>query len=253
MNCKFTDRLKRIRYDILGSTLACTIPSETSHTSYVQLFSALEYAESNNYLSCPAILLHRVLAATEVLRSMSGILLTDSIAKVPPPAQQLRLLLQAVQSFDTFVWATSLQKVSPHKDVEKRIHIASAHKAAVCIYISRALLSINPDTEVSDGLEPLVSDVMHHLSFITYGDELFKATSWPTFIAGAETRNLTHQEWVVTRLHKLWDFIPWGYIRSTLEVLDTIWEKRNVATNSTNASMNWVQELRSIGVDWLIA
>lgn len=194
-----------------------------------------------------------MLAATEVLRSMSSILVTKSTPKTLPPAQRLLLLLQAVQSFDAFLWATSLQKVSPQKDIDKRIHIASAHKAAVCIYISRALLSISQGTGVSDNLESLVSDVVHHLSFLTCDDEFFKATSWPTFIAGAETRDLTRQDWVASRLHKLWDLLPWGYIGSALQILDTIWEKRNITTNSANTSVNWVQELRSMGVDWLIA
>ena len=229
------------------------MPSETSHTSPFLLVSALEYAEANNYLSCPATLLQLMLAANKLLRSMSNNSMVSSTEMTSSPAQQVFLLLQAAQSFDASIWATALQKISPHKDVEKRAHIASAHKAAVRIYLSRALLSFSQATGVSSGLESLVSDVIHHLSFLTSGDELFKSTSWPTFIAGAETKDLAHQDWAATRLHELWDFCPWGYIRSAFEILDLIWKKRNSATNSANASMNWVQELRSLRVDWLIA
>ena len=251
--CRLTGRLNWVRYEILGSTLACLTPSSTSDTSSTQLVPALEYAEANNYLSCPATLLQLTLAATELLRPMSNHSTVNSTAMTIPPAQQVFLLLQTAQSFDASIWATSLQKVSPQKDVGKRAHIASAHKAAVCIYLSRALLSFSQAARISDGLESLVSDVVHHLSFIPNGNELFKSTSWPTFIAGAETKDLAHQEWAVTRLHKVWGVCPWGYIRSAIEILDLIWEERNGAADNGNASMNWVQELRSLKVNWLIA
>jgi len=80
--------------------------------------------------------------------------------------------------------------------VQKRSHIASDRKVAVCIYITRAASLSSQAADLDDDLESLVSYVIHHLSSITYDGGLFKATSWPTFIAGAETKDLASQEWV---------------------------------------------------------
>jgi Fungal specific transcription factor domain/Fungal Zn(2)-Cys(6) binuclear cluster domain len=253
MSCRLTNRLKWIRYDILGSTLAHSIPYEALHTSSTQLLSALESAETNNYLSCPAILLQLVLTATKLSHSIPWDLAMDPTRMTSTPAQQISLLLLTARAFDAVVWAMDLQKFSPHKDAEKRIHIASAHKAAVCIYISRASSLFSQAVDPGDDLEPLVADIVHHLSFVTCDDGLFKATSWPAFIAGVETKDLPSQEWAVKRLYEVWEFCPWGYIQSAVEIIDMIQWKRNNITSRSGTSINWLQELRSLGVDWLIA
>lgn len=68
-----------------------------------------------------------------------------------------------------------------------------------------------------------------------------------------ETRDQARHEWAVKRLYEIWDFCPWGYIQSAVEILDMTWGKRNSVASTSDAGVNWVQELRSRGVDWLIA
>jgi Fungal specific transcription factor domain len=166
--------------------------------------------------------------------------------------EQAILLLRAAQSFDALAWATALQRHSPHSDLAYRAHIASAHRAAVCIYLSRVLLSISPATELDCNLESLISEVICHLSFIRLGNALFKATTWPTFIAGAETKDPGQQAWVVARLRELWEVEPWGLIRGALGILELIWHRRNPSMQGGASTVDWIQDLRTLGVDWLI-
>jgi hypothetical protein len=87
--------------------------------------------------------------------------------------------------------------------------------------MSRVLLLLSPTADVQGDLEPLVSDIIHHLSFVTSDSELFKATSWPTFVAGADARDFGQQAWVMARLQELWECLPctMGYVRSAMEIL----------------------------------
>jgi hypothetical protein len=94
------------------------------------------------------------------------------------------------------------------------------------------------------------------------GDALFTATAWPAFIAGLETVDLTNRAWVVRRFQELWEVEPWGLTREALEALRTIWDGRknedavtrsNDRLHKQEENRNWIEKLKNIGTDWLIA
>lgn len=224
---------------------------ETPQSIYFDTIPLLRYAEANNYVSFPAVLLQSLSAITQLSRKLSSGATAGEPSKVAQA--QAFALLSTTQSFDPLSWATELQKISPQCDLDSRIHIASAHKAAVCVYISRVLLSLSPNSEIHGNLEGLVSDIIFHLSFISREDALFKAASWPTFVAGAETRDLERQAWAMARLHQLWLYVPWGYFRSIMEVLAGVWQKRNAETGLQPSGLDWIEDLMTLKVDCLIA
>jgi hypothetical protein len=90
-------------------------------------------------------------------------------------------------------------------------------------------------------------------------DALFTATTWPAFIAGAETSNFQNRAWIAQRFTELWEVEPWGTVRGALDVLRGIWlekdaamvEKQNMGSEDSYDS-NWIVRLRQTGVDWLI-
>lgn len=183
-------------------------------------------------------------AATALLRSISP----DATGN-----NSSNQLLQAAHCFDPFVWAASIQKSSPRGDTDQRAHLASAYKAALLIHLERALQASSSQLlGVGNNHEELVEDVVHHISMLDSKDELFKSASWPIFIAGAETRDLAKREWAVARLRDLWDLMPFGNVRSAIELLEMIWEKTDDAADQVNGSVNWVEEMKLLKVDWLI-
>ena len=241
--------LTNTRFDILGSTLASSIglaPSDTFSTSSLSL---LQDAEGNHCSSFPASLLQLIRNGARLSHSNS-----------PFSATALHLLHTA-QSFDPLTWATDLQQRSPVTDLLQRTHVASAHRAAVCIYLSRVLLSMNPTLQLGQKLETLVEEIVTHSSPIHPSDALFTATTWPAFIAGAETNDPTKQEWVTRRFQELWEVEPWGLIRGALGVLERIWAGRRsevmddgegALVEGKEVDGDWIGLLRDGGVDWLI-
>jgi hypothetical protein len=237
-----------IRYEILGTTLTKTAkPAAVQHhTSSVSRL--LKDAEVNNYLSCPAELL-------EILHSVPPLLWdTEDIPTQRTPVASCRvdhssLLLRRVWDFDALSWAKKLQRTSPRSDLDNRMHIASAHQAAVGIYIIDAFRLGCETTDRRNDIETLVSSIIDHLNFINPEDGLYKATSWPAFVVGAASMDLEQRKWSLNRLCRLWEVCPWGYIKSASELLEMIWQRHT----RSEVIVNWVQMLRELGVDWLIA
>ena len=121
--------------------------------------------------------------------------------------------------------------------------------------MSRILQFVSPAVEVQDNLEFLVSDIIDHLSFVTSDCELFKATSWPAFVAGADSRDLGQQMWAMARLQELWECLPctMGYVRSAMEILEGIWNKRDAAVCGGMHNVEWIQDLKVSEIDLMIA
>lgn len=55
----------------------------------------------------------------------------------------------------------------------------------------------------------------------------------------------------------MWELLPWGFIRSAVEVLEGVWRKRNAAVlgvaQQAAGDVDWIRELRMLEVDLLIA
>lgn len=174
--------------------------------------------------------------------------------------ERIRPLLHAAQSFDPSAWASDLQSRSPASDLALRTHVASAHRAAVCIYLARLMLSLRYDTHLAWSLKSWASETIEHMAWIRPCDALFTATTWPAFIAGAETHNLQEQSWTVQRFSELWQVEPWGTIGGALDVLRGIWSDRKQHGSfggddsgcDEAGNGDWIAKLRDTGVDWLI-
>jgi hypothetical protein len=219
--------------------------------------SLLQDAEGNHCSSFPTVLLQVMWRAAKLARLEE--LPLGSSRDLGSLREQVSLLLCEAELFDALAWATALQPLSPASDLSPRMHVASAHRIAVCIYLTRLLLSLDPDTRLSNNLETLVSEAICHMANIQACDALFTATTWPSFITGAETDNLQNRAWIAQRFAELWEVEPWGTVRGALDVLRGIWLERDGAMvhgqNQRRESLhdsNWIARLRQTGVDWLI-
>jgi len=245
------------RFDIFGSTLADSVGLAPGDTMSVTARSLLHDAEGNHCSSFPAVLLELIQIGSQLSQPNHSSCPSD--VQIWSRQQKALQLLSAAHTFDPYAWATALQPRSPANDLQDRMHVASAHRAAVCVYLMRVLVSINSFATLTCNLEPLVEEIIAHLSFVCPNNALFTATTWPAFIAGAEASDCDRQKWVANRLHEMWAVEPWGLIRGALGVLERLWARGRsdgVIDGEGNALMaeadNWMNELRGKGVDWLI-
>ena len=169
--------------------------------------------------------------------------------------ERLRALLQQALSFDPLEWTMNFPPASPQEDLDKRSWIAAAHRSAVCIYIARVVPVTNPLLDVSSGsaiidLQALADDVVENISRLQPSDPLFKSSSWPLFLAGAESENHLQRSWIMNALDDLYQVTYWGYICTVKQVLQAIWAFKARQTNPEDC---WVDKVKALGSDVLIA
>ncbi|KAL1620348.1 hypothetical protein SLS54_006132 [Diplodia seriata] len=240
-----------LTFYILGSMVASSRSRANANRHFQYVLPLLERAESNSYLSCPSVLLQIMLSASYL---SSGVHSTPSEAS--SLAEEAAALLSRAQAFDIHAWAQGVQGISSQHadDFESRVHVASAHKSAICLYIHRA---VQPTAHLLDAIqiEALVADVIHHLALIGRDDSLIKGTAWPTFVAGAESEEPERRAWVADRLVMLWRIMLWGYLPTALETLQALWSTDGVVCpvdGVRGAKEGWLQKLKRLGIEWMI-
>lgn len=235
-----TDHL--FRYHILGSTLSSGGLAARIARYAFELLPVMKRVEVNSYLSCPPEILQIILVASQLSYESPG---TDWSL---PAADKALALIDEALAFDITAWAEQLQRLPHVTDIESRMHVASAHRSAVCLYILQALPLVRSLRPVD--VDVLVGDILQHLSHVEEGDPYFKATSWPIFIAGAETRNPEKRTWTLQRLLSIWGACRWGYIFTAIEMLKATWQLQDAGGNA--GDVNWLQGLKGLGFDHLI-
>ncbi|KAF9894876.1 hypothetical protein FE257_004497 [Aspergillus nanangensis] len=149
--------------DIIGSTHSSTWSLQPSIYGIEKDFdidSILTMVEINSFSSFPAPLLKHILALVQIADDSS-----DSIN--PLKLDQIRARLGSIRKFDPFEWASKIQLLSPRKDIDERVQIASAYKSATCLYVSRMLPPGHLDNYTPDDRQTLVSSVIDHISQFT--------------------------------------------------------------------------------------
>ncbi|KAG5955509.1 hypothetical protein E4U57_003397 [Claviceps arundinis] len=230
-------------YHILGSTLATgAIASRIARYAF-ELLPIIKRVEVNSYLSCPPELLQTILHASLLSYETPC---TDGSHSASVADQALRLIDEAL-AFDISSWADRLRELPNVSDIDSRIHIASAHRSAVCLYILQALPVVRTVRPIDTMV--LVGDIFGHLGQIDDRDPYFKATSWPLFIAGAETREADHRAWAMSRMFAIWEICPWGYIFKAIKMLRATWQ---IQDSGAGSGVSWLRDLKDMGFEYLI-
>ncbi|OAA76863.1 hypothetical protein LEL_06547 [Akanthomyces lecanii RCEF 1005] len=229
-------------YFILGSAFMPIKFQTKSYFEASQIPSILERAAANSYLCCPPIIM-QILHGASQLSNMQG----DATSPAEIEAVGLALLQQA-HSFDIVAWANDARTVSYLHGIpiESRIHAGSAHRLAACLYILQAVPAVGAAVGPEFG-QALSRDIYEHLASIPDDDPNFKATTWPTFIVGAEAADEEQQKWVMDRLQRLVVNCPWGFLYTAMETLPVIW-----GLDKEKKSRGWIQTLKDPDMNFLL-
>ncbi|KAL5592221.1 hypothetical protein FOBRF1_013247 [Fusarium oxysporum] len=228
-------------YNILGSTLTSRGLAARVARQAFQFLPVMKRMELTSYLSFPPNILNIILSASELSHE---ILWTNQALGAADKA--IALIDQAL-AVDIPEWADYLRQHGLVEDLDSRVHLAAAHRSAACQYILQALPLVRSVRSIDTNL--LLDDVLSHLAAIDENDPYFKASSWPTFIAGAETRDPEKRTWILTRLLSIWEICPWGYLFTAVEMLKATWAMQDTRGSE---NLNWLHDLRGMGFENLI-
>ncbi|TWU72985.1 hypothetical protein ED733_004354 [Metarhizium rileyi] len=232
-------------YFILASAFMPAASFNTqSYFQPSQIPLILQRAAANSYLCCPPEILTILHSASQLSNISPDVASEDDVRTAG------QLLIQQAQSFDINAWANDVCNMSSLQDapIQSRIHAGSAHRLAACLYILQAIPSLSSMSDHDEVAEALSRDIFKHLSSIPDDDPNFKATTWPTFIAGAEAVDCARREWVMDRLQRLVRSCPWGFIYTAMETLQAIWD----LDSKGKGNKSWVQALKDPQMNFLI-
>ncbi|UKZ82454.1 hypothetical protein TrVFT333_010243 [Trichoderma virens FT-333] len=230
-------------YFILASAFmparyAASLNFESSQIPFV-----LGKTVANSYLCCPPELMEILHEASQLSNSVLG---DESNEAATIAALEL---INRAQAYDIYAWARDTARALglPNDVMQSRMHAGASHRLAACIYILQAIPS------AGERLGPefaafLTDDLLAHLNMMPVEDPNFKATTWPTFIIGAETRDPVRQKFIMERLRIMTTVCPWGFIHTAMETLQVIW---NLAAEE-RGSKSWVQTLKDPEMNFLI-
>lgn len=234
----------------------------------LDLNAILKYAETNNYLSLPAPLL-KIMVESFKLEDTR----TDTSEDIALDLQdQIGVFLRAALEFDPVVcitpcrshaqsltksqaWSHTFEPAGPTDNLSHRMHIAAAHRAAVCIYLARALPYTNPLIDPTSGcallsLTDLADEILQHISYLKPGDTLYKSISWPLFLAGAECEGVARRVWIMDKLDEFYNLLYWGYVHTVKKMLEIIWNCKDRYGANTSC---WISDIKELGYEILIA
>lgn len=235
-----------ITYHVLGSAFASSGDMAMSAFESIDIKSVLQRAAPYSYGCYPPIML-------EILSQASHLSQKD--------VSKARELMNEICVIDFRAWVYSIPGLSPKDDLEARVAIADAHRAATALYILLAVPDLEQDTLCCQyGITAEVQNrlVMHQLASVPIEHALAKGLIWPTFMVGAQTDDPEGREWCLGRMQKIWvasPFIcPWGYIETAMTMMQRVWETKDAKLKSGcgGTETNWLQELKGAADHGLI-
>lgn len=225
-----------ITYYVLGSAFTGSGDTALSAFESFDIISVLQRAAPFSYGCYPPIML-------EILSKATHLSQTD--------ACMARDLIDKLCALDFRTWVYSIPDLSPKDDLEARVEIAEAHRAATCLYILLAVPDLERDAICGQGLtaEAQTLKVLKHLASVPSEHALSKGLIWPTFMVGAQTDDPDGREWCLGRMQKIWvasPFIcPWGYIETAMTMMQRVWVSKDAKSKLDNdTGTNWLQDLK---------
>ncbi|KAG6192646.1 hypothetical protein E4U27_002379 [Claviceps purpurea] len=232
-------------YFIMASAFMPAVSLDSqSYFKPAQIISILRRAAANNYLCCPPEILIILYSASQLSNASSDASTVDEIRDAGLK------LLQEAQSFDIDAWANDARNMEymPGVPIQSRVHAGSAHRLAACLYILQAIPPLAEIPNHDEAVRLLSDNIIEHLSCISDDDPNFKATTWPTFIAGAEARDPPRRDWVMNRLKRLVVSCPWGFLYTAMDTLQSLWD----LDSKVMGTKSWVQLLKDPDLNFLI-
>lgn len=226
-----------LTYHILGSTLTSVGGTVIEAFEAIDIAPMLQKAAAYSYHCCPPFILGILSQACKL--SVQDVAEADS-------------LLHQLRTYDVAFWVRKLEGLPPNDDSETRVSLASAHRAAACLYA--ALVVPGVSMMHLDGhhvLDFLLQELFTHLRAIPIDHALAKGVIWPTFMAGAQAKDAPNRQWCLQRMQTMWYstpwICPWGYIESAISMMQDVWNARDQKERDGGFNdLNWLQELRGM-------
>ncbi|KAL7940712.1 fungal-specific transcription factor domain-containing protein [Trichoderma barbatum] len=206
----------------------------------------LQQKLEHSYLGCPEYLLD-ALGAFSSCRDFLVSSQPGSEVDFGMRIQKADYVLRSTESFDCYSWAATLPRLpSTSVQIQELSKLAESYKLGAQIYGRRILDALIGEETLQDHLVSRLIGVIHELKSDA---NLFKCILWPMVIAGLESHQQAHREFISSCLEKFWLETRCLNVVNTGTILRKLWqwEEREVSTPT-----HWIFRIGQLGGDWLL-
>ncbi|KAA8646217.1 uncharacterized protein ATNIH1004_007644 [Aspergillus tanneri] len=214
-------------------------------TTLDQFGRQLPEVVEQSFVGCPEFLLN---AVQYILRQRDAIAGLEPLTKttVHNRVQEITAVLESIQKFDCYLWASSLpQPQSLKRDLKNLCTLSETWKISALIYGQRVLDIHTNDVSPQDNLVCQLIELIGALK----DDELYKCILWPIFIAGLECRWQTQRDFLVGCLEKFWTATQCYNTINAAKILQAYWQQES---QQEPFSPQWIFDIGHLGRDWLL-
>ncbi|KAL6695368.1 fungal-specific transcription factor domain-containing protein [Trichoderma pleuroticola] len=206
----------------------------------------LQQKLEHSYLGCPEY----ILDALGAFSSCRDFLLSSrprSEAGLETRIQKVNDVLRSIESFDCGSWAATLPRLpSTSVQIQKLSKLAESYKLGAQIYGRRILDALIGEQTSQDHFVRRLIGVIHELESDA---NLFKCMLWPMVIAGLESREQPHREFISGCLEKFWLETRCLNVVNTGTILRRLWQWEE---REESGPKHWIFRIGQLGGDWLL-
>jgi hypothetical protein len=206
----------------------------------------LQQKLEHSYLGCPEYLLD-ALGTFSSCRDFLVSSLSRSQVDLDTRIQKASAVLRSTKNFDCYAWAATLTRLpSTSIQFQELSNLAESYKIGAQIYGRRVLDALIGEETVQDYLVRRLIGVIRELRS---DPNLFKCILWPMVIAGLESHQKAHREFIIGCLEKFWLETRCLNVVNTGTILRKLWQREE---QEEPAPTHWIFKIGQLGGDWLL-
>lgn len=198
-----------------------------------------------SFLGCPEYILTAIQGLSEQRDSISSPNELDP-ATVTSHFSEVASLLDLIQKFDSYGWASGLQRLrspSPN-EVSNLCILSQTYKLGALIY-GRRILDALAKTETVQDQE--IAELLGFIDSLKDDTALFKCILWPVFVAGLECKWQAQRDFLVGCLERFWLLTNCLNAVNAAKILQDYWQQEDSSTEPRQ----WIFNIGNVGRDWL--
>ncbi|KAJ5682600.1 hypothetical protein N7462_005765 [Penicillium macrosclerotiorum] len=199
-----------------------------------------------SFLGCPDYILTAIQCLSMQRDSISGSVPLDDDATTSH-LQETSSLLELIQNFDCFAWASNLEQSrnpSP-QEVLNLCTLSRSYKLGALVYGKRIHDSLTGGVTV---LDDVISELLGLIDSLKNDHVLFKCVLWPIFVAGLECHWQVQRDFLVGCMEQFWDITSCLNAVNAARILQDYWKQSDA---SGQAPSQWIFDIGRLGRDWL--
>ncbi|KAJ5725445.1 uncharacterized protein N7483_006802 [Penicillium malachiteum] len=217
-------------------------------SSFGQQELQLQETVEKSFLGCPEYILTAIQCLSVQRDSISSSASLD-LATVASHIRETEYLMQFVQNFDCYAWASNLQRSrNPSaQEVSNLCILSQSYKLGTLLYGRRILDALIKEESVQD---ELISELLGLIDSLKDDPDLFKCILWPVFVAGLECKWQAQRDFLIGCLERFWTLTSCLNAVNAAKILRDHWQEKD-SESSNNPKTQWIFDIGKLGRDWL--